>query len=68
MIVDPTRDRALLDHILVSDDTTVVDSGTVINNITDHDLVYVTLDYINNKNRHPQKILYKRCFNSIFDH
>lgn len=49
LITEPTRGKALLDHVLVSDMAMVVQSGVELCEISDHDLVYVV---VNSKKPH----------------
>lgn len=50
LITEPTRIKSLLDHILVSDIAFVLQSGVESCEISDHDLIYVTINSKKPKN------------------
>lgn len=51
LITEPTRGKSLLDHVLVSDTTFVIESGVELCEIADHDLTYAVLD-----SKKPEKV------------
>lgn len=52
LIINPTRCKALLDHILVSNTDLVSDSGTISKDLSDHDVIYVILNIYRKRSAH----------------